>query len=113
MYVNSTYVDPMGSGIPLFFSHVLLLDKSYKDPGVSYKNSGVPGSNPFSEDGMFGPSILLYREGSGSLGIYIYVHKFKVFPSTRRVLFGHTMEPMPSFHPMITVMVSSSCVTFF
>ncbi len=24
---------------------------------------------------------------------------------------GHTMEPMPSFHPMITVMVSSSCVT--
>ena len=58
------------------------------------------------------------------------VHKFKRFPSTPQgPCFlvtvhlslselgskwpGHTMEPMPSFHPMITVMVSSSCVTFF
>ena len=69
-------------------------------------------------------------EGSKSLGIYIrpQVQVFHHPPEQSACLVtgsskpkrariknepGHTMEPMPSFHPMITVMVSSSCVTFF
>ena len=49
-------------------------------------------------------------------GPCLFGHRFiwipKRAPSSKKWP-GHTMEPMPSFHPMITVMVSSSCVTFF
>ena len=51
-------MDPMGN--------VLIIPK---DPFVCPENAGFPRSNPMTGDGIFRPSILRLREGSGFLGI--------------------------------------------